>query len=157
MIQIESLMGTSGNSLLAQRRCRPLLRGGEFIKSFADSQSRPTTNFIWRIVTGGSLNWPRDPAQFRISGGPSNTKHRHGAGLTPRNQDVTIRWVVELDRQRSYVNNDLRFDDWGDFSRLDNAVSVFCYKSKVKVKVKSIRVRPLAGPSKQPSRSGFTR
>ena len=30
------------------------MRSGEFIKGFANSQSRPTTNFIWRIVTGGS-------------------------------------------------------------------------------------------------------
>jgi len=87
------------------------------------------------------FNWERQAHELRIDGGPANGKHKIGAGLIPTNKYVTIRWVVTPRKQSIYVDDKLRFEHEGDYSTLNNPVTVFSNKSKVSIK--SILVKKL--------------
>ena len=84
------------------------------------------------------FNWEVDPQQLRVDGGPANGQHKAGAGKIPTNKYVTIRWVVLPTKQSIYVDDELRFEHNGDYSKIDNPVSVFSNKSNVTVR--TIRV-----------------
>lgn len=88
------------------------------------------------------FNWERNPHELRVDGGPADGQHKIGAGLIPTNKYVTVRWVVLKDRQSIYVDNQLRYEHTGDYSRLDNPVIIFSNRSKVSVK--SILIKDLA-------------
>lgn len=88
------------------------------------------------------FNWERDRDQLRIDGGPADGLHKSGAGSIPIGQYVVIRWVVTPKKQLIYVNNELRFDHSGDYSRISKCASVFPAEGSV-VTVKSIKVKQL--------------
>jgi uncharacterized protein YecT (DUF1311 family) len=88
------------------------------------------------------FNWELDRTQLRVDGGPANGKHRSGVGGIPVNQYVTVRWVVTASRQMVYVNNELRFEDQGDYSTIDRPVSVFAAEGST-LTVRSVVVRQL--------------
>ena len=87
------------------------------------------------------FNWD-NRNQLRIDGGPATGKHKMGAGLIPTNKYVTIRWVVTPKKQSIFVDDQLRFEHSGDYSRLNNPVSVSSAAGS-DVSVKSIRVKQL--------------
>lgn len=87
------------------------------------------------------FNWVNHPHELRVDGGPADGKHKIGAGLIPTNKYVTIRWVVTPKKQSIYVDDKLRFEHEGDYSAIDNPVTVFSNKSKVSIK--SILVKKL--------------
>ncbi|SKA99366.1 hypothetical protein SAMN02745166_02920 [Prosthecobacter debontii] len=87
------------------------------------------------------FNWEGNASQLRVDGGPAAGKHKFGAGSIPTNRYVTVRWVVLPHQQTIYVDDQLRYQHEGDYSKINNPVGVFCHKSKVSVK--SILVRPL--------------
>ena len=87
------------------------------------------------------FNWRDMKHQLRVDGGPGSGKHKTGAGIIPTNKYVTIRWVVTPTKQAIYVDDQLRFEHEGDYSKINNPVSVFCNQSKVSVK--SIKVKKL--------------
>lgn len=88
------------------------------------------------------FNWRDAKHQLRVDGGPANGKHKMGAGLVPTNKYVIIRWVVTPKKQSIYVDGQLRFEHEGDYSSINNPVTIFCDQSKVSVK--SIKVKKLA-------------
>ena len=87
------------------------------------------------------FNWEDMQNQLRVDGGPANGQHKANAGLIPANKYVLIKWVVTPGRQSIYVDNVLRFEHDGDYSKLNNPISVFRLASKVSVK--SIKVAQL--------------
>jgi hypothetical protein len=87
------------------------------------------------------FNWRDIPHQLRVDGGPANGQHKSGAGVIPRNKYVIIRWVVLPKSQTIFVDGEKRFEHTGDYSKLDQPVSVFSDASKVSVK--SIKVLKL--------------
>lgn len=92
------------------------------------------------------FNWRDMKNQLRVDGGPANGKHKTGAGIIPTNKYVSIRWVVTPKKQTIYVDDQLRFEHEGDYSHINNPVSVFCNQSKVSVK--SIKVKKLPQDAK---------
>lgn len=64
------------------------------------------------------------------------------AGLIPKNTYVNIRWIVTPEEQRIYVDDQVRFEHAGDYSKINNPVVVSCANGS-KVSVKSIKTRPL--------------
>ncbi|WP_395747058.1 hypothetical protein [Prosthecobacter sp.] len=88
------------------------------------------------------FNWEGGKTQLRIGGGPANGQHKAGAGLIPNNKYVTIRWVVLPNQQSIYVDGKLRFEHTGDYSKIDNPVSVFPSHGS-EVTVKTIKVKQL--------------
>jgi hypothetical protein len=92
------------------------------------------------------FNWRDLPNQLRVDGGPASGQHKAGVGAIPANKYVTVRWVVLPTKQTLYVDDQLRFEHEGDYSAINNPVTVFCFKSKVSVK--SIKVRPLSADGK---------
>jgi uncharacterized protein YecT (DUF1311 family) len=88
------------------------------------------------------FNWELDRTQLRVDGGPANGKHKGGAGGIPVNQYVTVRWVVTASKQSVYVDNQLRYEDAGDYSSIYRPVSVFAAEGSV-LTVKSVVVRKL--------------
>ena len=87
------------------------------------------------------FNWENNRSELRVDGGPANGQHKQGAGIIPSNKYVTIRWIVTPKSQTIYVDGQLRYEHAGDYSKIDNAISVFPYKSEVTVK--TIKVKPL--------------
>jgi hypothetical protein len=83
------------------------------------------------------FNWEGNPMELRVDGGPADGHHKLGAGKIPVNTYVTIRWVVTPTMQRIYVDNDLRFEHIGDYSKIDNPISVFAAGGSV-VSVKAL-------------------
>jgi len=88
------------------------------------------------------FNWEVDQSQLRVDGGPAHGAYLADLGRIPKNKFVTIRWVVEKDRQRIYVDGELRFDHSGDYSKIDNPVSIFPAHGSV-VTLKSLKIRKL--------------
>ena len=88
------------------------------------------------------FNWELDGTQLRLDGGPANGKHKPGAGMIPRKQYVKVRWVVTPSKQSVFVDDQLRFEHSGDYSKLDKPISVFGSE----VTVRSIKVRQLPQP-----------
>ncbi len=88
------------------------------------------------------FNWENNRGELRVDGGPANGKHKPGAGLIPTKQYVTIRWVVTPKKQSIYVDDQLRYEHEGDYSKIDKPISVFPSHGS-EVTVKSIRVKQL--------------
>jgi hypothetical protein len=88
------------------------------------------------------FNWEHIGDELRVDGGPANGKHKGGAGAIPRDKYVLIRWVVTPKKQSIYVDGQLRYEHEGDYSQIDNPVSVFGAEGS-EVTVKSIKVRQL--------------
>jgi len=88
------------------------------------------------------FNWENSRSELRVDGGPASGKHKPGAGLIPTNKYVTIRWVVTPKKQTIYVDDQLRYEHEGDYSKIDRPVSVFPSHG-AEVTVKSIRVKQL--------------
>jgi hypothetical protein len=88
------------------------------------------------------FNWERDRNQLRVDGGPAAGKHKFGAGNIPVNKYVTIRWLVTPTAQSVYVNDELRFEDTGNYSGINRPISVFSAAGS-EVTVKSIKVKDL--------------
>jgi hypothetical protein len=65
-----------------------------------------------------------------------------GAGVVPTNKYVTIKWIVTPKKQSIYVDDELRYEHMGDYSRINNPVSVFCNKSKVTVRTIKVKQLP---------------
>jgi hypothetical protein len=87
------------------------------------------------------FNWSVNPQQLRVDGGSANGQHKAGAGKIPTNKYVTIKWVVTTTKQSIYVDDEMRFEHSGDYSKIDNPVSVLSNNSKVTAK--TIRVKQL--------------
>lgn len=88
------------------------------------------------------FNWERAKHELRVDGGPASGMHKMGAGLIPANKYVTIRWVVTPDKQMVYVDDKLRFEHEGDYSKINKPVGVYSAHGST-VMVKSIKTRPL--------------
>lgn len=88
------------------------------------------------------FNWEGNRDQLRIDGGPASGRHKAGAGLIPTNKYVTIRWLVTPKKQSIFVDGQLRFEHSGDYSLIDNPLSVFPAAGS-EVTVKSIKVKHL--------------
>lgn len=88
------------------------------------------------------FNWEGAKSQLRIDGGPAHDRHKSGAGLIPINKYVVVRWVVTPKKQTIYVDGQMRYEHSGDYSTIDNPVSVFSAAGAV-VTVKSIKVKQL--------------
>jgi len=88
------------------------------------------------------FNWENGKTELRVDGGPASGQHKAGAGLIPTNRYVTIRWVVTPQKQSIYVDGKLRFEHSGDYSKIDNPVSVFPSHGS-EVTVKTIKVKQL--------------
>jgi hypothetical protein len=89
------------------------------------------------------FNWEMNPWQLRVDGGPADGQHKNGAGHIPRGKFVTVKWMVTTNHQAIYVDNQLRYENSGDYSGIDRPVSVFPAGGST-VTVKSIKVRPIA-------------
>ena len=88
------------------------------------------------------FNWEDDKTQLRVDGGPADGQHQAGAGYIPPDKFVTIRWKVTPTEQAIYVDGQLRFLHSGDYSQINNYVSVFPANGSV-VTVKSVTVKRL--------------
>lgn len=89
------------------------------------------------------FNWEMATNELRIDGGPANGQHRKTGGLIPINKYVVVRWVVTPTKQSIYVDEQLRFEHTGDYSGINNPVSVSSSHGSM-VAVKSIKVKQLA-------------
>jgi len=88
------------------------------------------------------FNWEVMRGQLRVDGGPADGHHQSGAGTIPTNRYVVVRWVVTPKKQTIYVDDKLRFEHSGDYSSIDNPVSVFGGAGS-EITVKSIKVKQL--------------
>jgi hypothetical protein len=88
------------------------------------------------------FNWEDDKTQLRVDGGPADGQHQPGEGYIPPGKYVTIRWKVTPTQQSIYVDGQLRFSHSGDYSQVNNYVSVFPAVGSV-VTVKSVTVKQL--------------
>ena len=88
------------------------------------------------------FNWEENPWQLRVDGGPANGQHKNGAGHVPRGKYVTIKWIVTTTHQAIYVDDQLRYENAGDYSGIDRPVSVFPALGST-VTVKSIKIQPI--------------
>jgi hypothetical protein len=86
------------------------------------------------------FNWEEDRSQLRVDGGPAGGQHIQGAGEIPKDKYVTIKWVVTPRHQAIYVDDQLRFENCGDYAELKKPVSVFPAGGSV-VTVKSITIK----------------
>lgn len=87
------------------------------------------------------FNWEGNRNELRIDGGPANGLHKPGAGTIPAKKYVTIKWVVTADKQAIYVDDKLRYEHSGDYSKINNPISVISNGSEVTVK--TIKVKRL--------------
>jgi hypothetical protein len=88
------------------------------------------------------FNWEIAREELRVDGGPADGRHKAGAGLIPPDKYVTIRWSVTPRHQAIYVDDELRYEQEGDYSGIDKIVSVFPAVGS-RVTVKSIKVKQL--------------
>jgi len=88
------------------------------------------------------FNWENNPQELRIDGGPANKLHKAGAGAIPPDKYVKIRWEVTPKRQTLFVDGELRYEHAGDYSTLDNPVSVFTLNSKATVRTIKVKALP---------------
>jgi hypothetical protein len=85
------------------------------------------------------FNWEGNHHELRVDGGPANGQHKPGAGTIPTNKYVTIRWLVTAGKQMIYVNDELRFEHSGDYSKLNNPITVTSSGSEVTVKTIKVK------------------
>jgi len=88
------------------------------------------------------FNWEGDESQLRVDGGPGDGKHQENKGLIPANKYVTIRWDVTNTQESIYVDDDLRFQNTADYSKIDKPISVFGYGGSI-IRVMSLTTRQL--------------
>lgn len=88
------------------------------------------------------FNWEKTRSELRVDGGPAAGIHKPGAGLIPPNKYVTIRWAVTPKGQKIYVDDQLRYEHAGDYSRINSPVSIFPSHGS-EVTIKSIKTRLL--------------
>jgi hypothetical protein len=88
------------------------------------------------------FNWELNKKQLRVDGGPANGKHKAGAGEIPVDKYVTIKWTVTPKKQTIQVDDEVRFEHEGDYSKLDKPVKVFTFRSRISIK--SLAVKPLS-------------
>jgi len=88
------------------------------------------------------FNWEHIGDELRVDGGPAGGHHKSGAGAIPRDKYVTIRWLVTPKKQSIFVDGQPRYEHVGDYSQIDNPVSVFGAEGS-EVTVKSIKVKQL--------------
>ncbi len=88
------------------------------------------------------FNWELDETQLRVDGGPGDGKHQENKGHIPPNQYVTIRWVVTNTQESIYVDDDLRFQNSGDYSQINKPISIFGYGGSI-IKVMSLTTKQL--------------
>jgi hypothetical protein len=88
------------------------------------------------------FNWEMAKSELRIDGGPANGKHKKTGGLIQPKKYVVVRWVVTPKKQSIFVDDQLRFEHEGDYSAINNPVSVSSAHGAV-VTVKSIKARQL--------------
>jgi len=88
------------------------------------------------------FNWEVARHELRIDGGPAGGKHKPGAGVIPTNRYVTVRWLVTPKNQQIFVDNALRFEHSGDYSRINAPVGVVGAAGS-EITVKSIKVKQL--------------
>ena len=86
------------------------------------------------------FNWADDKTQLRVDGGPADGQQQACARNIPTDKFVTIRWKVTPTEQSIYVDGQLRFLHSGDYSQINNYVSVFPAVGSV-VTVKSVTVK----------------
>jgi hypothetical protein len=86
------------------------------------------------------FNWEGNMDQLRVDGGPAGSRQVDGAGRIPKNKFVTIKWSVTPEHQAVYVDGRLRFENCGNYAKIDAPVSIFpaCGSS---VTVKSITIK----------------
>lgn len=87
------------------------------------------------------FNWEGDENQLRVDGGPGDGKHQENKGLIPVDKYVTIRWVVTPTQESIYVDDDLRFQNTGDYSKIDAPISIWGFRSIIRVM--SLKTRQL--------------
>src|SRR6185312_7454977 len=85
------------------------------------------------------FNWEENLDQLRVDGGPAGNRQADGAGRIPKDKFVMIQWQVTPEHQAIYVDGKLRFEHSGNYSRIDNPVSIFPASGSV-VTVKSISI-----------------
>ena len=90
------------------------------------------------------FNWERGLGELRVDGGPANGLHKKGAGAIPNKKYVTIRWLVTPGKQSIYVDGELRYEHMGDYSAIDNPISVSSHQSTVTVKSIKVLQSPAA-------------
>ncbi|MEM9478670.1 MAG: hypothetical protein AAGA58_03300 [Verrucomicrobiota bacterium] len=95
------------------------------------------------------FNWEIDEDQFRIDGGPADGRHVKGQGRIPKGEYVSVRWIVMPTYQKIFVDDELRFEHKGDYSKIKEPLSVYTI-GKSEVRVKSIKVRRFEEPKKEP-------
>jgi S1-C subfamily serine protease len=88
------------------------------------------------------FNWEVDENQLRIDGGPADGQHQMNKGHIPKNEFVTIRWVVTKTQQSIYVNDDLRFQNSADYSNINKPISIFGSHGSI-LRVESLKTRQL--------------
>lgn len=86
------------------------------------------------------FNWEENLNQLRVDGGPAGNQALDGAGLIPRDKYVTIKWMVTPEHQAIYVNDQLRFENCGNYSQLVAPVTIFPANGS-EVTVKSVAVK----------------
>ena len=88
------------------------------------------------------FNWEGDENQLRVDGGPGDGKHQMNKGLIPVDKYVTIKWVVTKTEETISVDGDVRFDNVGDYSKINKPISVFSYGPAI-LKVMSLTTKQL--------------
>jgi hypothetical protein len=86
------------------------------------------------------FNWELDQNQLRVDGGPADGHHVKGAGHIPKDKYVTIKWLVTLQHQGIYVDDQLRFEHCGNYSEICSPVTIFPANGST-VTVKSVTVK----------------
>jgi len=88
------------------------------------------------------FNWEGDEKQLRVDGGPGDGKHQMGKGEIPIDKYVTIKWVVTKTEETISVDGDVRFDNVGDYSKINKPISIFGYGPAI-LKVMSLTTKQL--------------
>jgi hypothetical protein len=132
----EGLVGTHGNPPIRIEENEVLLTKESFrppieitIVAKTDSTNLRISYTAKQVI----FNWEGDENQLRVDGGPGDGKHEMNKGLIPTNKYVTIRWVVTNNEESIYVDNNLRFRNSGDYSKINNPISIFGHQSILKV------------------------
>jgi hypothetical protein len=87
------------------------------------------------------FNWEMNQTELRVDGGPAGGKHKPGVGKVPTGRYVTVRWRVTPNKQSVFVDDKLRYEHEGDYSKINRSVAVFAAGSELTVK--SIKVLQL--------------
>lgn len=150
--------GVEQITALTEKKSTPVtLKGNESIATRASF--KPPVDITFVVKTDSTnirigyaakeviFNWEDGPTELRVDGGPANGKHKAGAGGVPTNRYLNIRWVVTPQKQSIFVDDQLRYEHEGDYSKIDNPITVRAAHGS-KVTVKSIKVKAPAPAAK---------